>query len=265
MEDNDRPAEPVWDLPVSGDDPGASDPELVRQLARVSSATACAKLHALGIRRTFIEGPRSLTAGAKVTGRAVTLQFMPQREDVASGVAQEYVERSTALWAVLEEIRPGDVLVVQAYGSPYTGCFGDMLVRYFKRRGGAGIVVDGRIRDWSRVSRLGVPIWSAGTTPHYASQAELFPWAYHVPIACGGVLVLPGDLVIADDDGAVVVPRRRAPEVVRAAREHEEWEVFSRARIEEGAALSDYYPLTPERRAEYELWRRTNRSHNTEE
>src|SRR5262249_10830425 len=158
--------------------------------------------------RTFIAGPRPLLPGRKVAGRVLTLQFMPQREDVASGLGQEYIERHTALWAVLETVQPGDILVVQAYGSTYTGCFGDMLVRYFKRKGGAGIVVDGCIRDAPRVLKLGVPIWSTGVTPHYASQAELFPWAYDVPIACGGALVLPGDLMVADDDGAVVVPRR---------------------------------------------------------
>ncbi|MEU8569357.1 ribonuclease activity regulator RraA [Streptomyces pathocidini] len=247
--------EPVWQLPVRGEAPERAEPELVRRLAGVSSATACAKLHGQGIRRTFVSGPRPLTGGQKIAGRARTLQFMPQREDIASGLGQEYVERHTALWAVLEEIEPGDVLVVQAHGSPHTGCFGDMLVRYFRQKGGAGIVVDGCIRDAPRVRETGVPIWSTGVTPHYASQAELFPWAYDVPIACGGVLVLPGDLVVADDDGSVVVPKARAEDVIAAAREHEEWERFSRSRIEEGGALADYYPLTADTRAEYERWR----------
>lgn len=244
-----------WSLPVRGAPYTRPDRDLIARMGEVSAATACAKLHASGIRSTFVSGPRPLTAGAKAVGPAVTLQFMPQREDVASGLDQEYVERSTALWAVLEEIQPGDVLVVQAYGSPFTGCFGDMLVRYFKRRGGAGIVVDGCIRDAPRVKALGVPIWCTGVTPHYASQSELFPWAYDVPVACGGVLVLPGDVVVADDDGAVVVPRRKAPDIVAAATEHEQWEVFSRQRIDGGARLSDYYPLTPDTRAEYQRWR----------
>jgi regulator of RNase E activity RraA len=180
---------------------------------------------------------------------------MPQREDVASGVGQEYVEKYTALWAVLESVQPGDVLVVQAFGSPFTGCFGDMLVRYFKLKGGAGIVVDGYIRDAPRVRELGVPIWCRGTTPHYASQSELFPWGYDVPVAVGGVLCLPGDIVVADDDGAVIVPAALAGSVATAAVDHQEWEVFSRSRIDEGARLSDYYPLTPDSRDEYEKWR----------
>jgi regulator of RNase E activity RraA len=248
---------PVWELPVHGggwERPG--DP-LVQGLSRVSSATACAKLHELGIRRTAMTGPTALEPGHKVTGPARTLQFMPQREDVASGLAQEYVERSTALWAVLEAVQPGDVLVVQAYGSAFTGCLGDMLVRYFRRKGGAGIVVDGRIRDAPRVRQLGVPIWCTGTTPHYASQSELFPWAYDVPVAAGGVLTLPGDLVVADDDGAVVVPTAKAQQVVDSAMDHEQWEEFSRLRIDQGARLSDYYPLTPDSREEYEQWRAT--------
>jgi regulator of RNase E activity RraA len=137
----------------------------------------------------------------------------------------------------------------------FAGCFGDMLVRYFKKKGGAGIVVDGRIRDAARVRRLGVPVWCTGTTPHYASQSEPFPWAYDVPVAAGGVLCLPGDMVVADDDGAVVVPRAKSEQIVRSESDHEQREEFSRLRIDGGARLSDYYPLTPASRAEYERWR----------
>jgi regulator of RNase E activity RraA len=250
----------VWPLPVRGPAYERAAPALVDALAPVSSATACAHLHQLGITRTFVAGPTPLAPGQRVVGSSVTLQFMPQREDVASGVDQEYVERTTALWAVLESIQPGDVLVVQAYGSAFTGCLGDMLVRYFKRRGGAGIVVDGRIRDAPRVRKLGVPVWCTGSTPHYASQSELFPWAYDVPVAVGGVLCLPGDLVVADDDGAVVVPQASAPELVRRAGDHEQWEQFSRMRIDQGATLADYYPLTQNSRAEYEAWRAEQRA-----
>lgn len=254
-----EPTSTVWPLPVRGEPFQRADADLLRRMRAVSPATACAKLNGLGITRTAIQGPVPLERGHRITGSAVTLQFMPQREDVASGLSQEYVERRTALWAVLETIQEGDVLVVQAYGSAFTGCFGDMLVRYFKRRGGAGIVVDGRIRDAQRVRELGVPIWCTGTTPHYASQSELFPWAYDVPIAAGGVLTLPGDVVVADDDGAVVVPAGKALELVQDAEDHENWEEFSRMRLEQGARLSDYYPLSPDSRAEYEAWRDAGR------
>lgn len=155
----------------------------------------------------------------------------------------------------METVQPGDVLVIQAYGSAFSGCIGDILARYFQRKGGAGIVVDGRIRDAGRIRELGIPVWCTGTTPHYASQSELFPWAYDVPVAVGGVLCMPGDFVVADDDGPVVVPQALAPEVRNAAKDHQDWEVFSRERLESGARLSDYYPLTPASREEYEAWR----------
>lgn len=252
---------PDFALPVRGPAYRRNDPAIIEDFDTISSATACAKLHQFGIRRTFVEGPRALTTGTRVVGSALTLQFMPQREDMAlpqdptEGVEQEYAERHTALWHVLEAVQPGDVLVVQAYGSKFSGCLGDILVRYFIRKGGAGVVVDGRIRDAARIRELGIPVWCTGETPHYASQSELAPWAYDVPVAVGGALCMPGDLIVADDDGPVVVPQAMAPRVVTSARDHEEWEVFSRTRLDEGARLSDYYPLTPDSREEYEAWR----------
>jgi regulator of RNase E activity RraA len=180
---------------------------------------------------------------------------MPQREDVASGADEEYVERRTALWAVLDATEPGDVLVIQAFGATRTGCVGEMLVRYFGGRGGAGIVVDGRTRDSGRTRDLDIPLWTTGSTPHYASQSELFPWAYDVPVAVGQALVMPGDLIVADDDGAVVVPQSMAEQVLELSSRHEDWEEFSRERLAAGGALSKYYPLDEAARAEYEEWK----------
>lgn len=242
-------------LPVQGVEFAHPDPALLEALHGVSTATASAMLHRMGIRQTFIEGPRPTMRGARIVGSIVTLQFMPQREDIASGIDQEYSEKHSALWRVLEHIRSGDVLVIQAFGDPYTGCLGEMLITYFKARGGVGIVADGCVRDAPRVLKLDIPLWVRGFTPNYASQASLFPWAYNVPIACSRVLVLPGDIMIADDDGAVVVPCKVAPEVARLTREHEDWEAFSRMKISNGGALLKYYPLSDEGRQEYEAWR----------
>jgi regulator of RNase E activity RraA len=244
------------ELPIAGPAFERPDPALIRQLHAVSSATAAATMHKMGVRQTFIQGPVPRQPGAKVVGPAVTLQFMPQRDDVATGVAQEHVEKFSALWAVFETVEAGDVLVVQAFGDPYTGCMGDMLTTYFKGRGGIGIVVDGCIRDWPKVRQLGVPVWTRGFTPNYASQTHLFPWAYNVPIACSQVLVLPGDIIIADDDGAVLVPTQLAPLVLERTLEHEEWEVFSRIKLSEGGSLRKYYPLSEEGQREYEEWKR---------
>lgn len=137
---------PDISLPISGE---VNRPEaaLIEKLRGVSSATASAMLHKMGVRYTFLEGPLPRRPGSKVVGPAVTLQFMPQREDIASGLGQENIEKVSALWAVFETVEDGDVLVAQAFGDRYTGCMGEMLTTYFKGRGGAGIVVDGCVRD----------------------------------------------------------------------------------------------------------------------
>lgn len=247
---------PGISLPISGPPWRRPDPAIVRDLHAVSAATASACLHRLGVRHTFVRGPRPLQERAKVVGPAVTLQFMPQREDIASGITQEYAERSSALWHVLDSVEAGDVLLIAAGGDPYTGCLGEMLVTYLGGRGGVGAVVDGCIRDWPRVREIGMPIWAGGVTPNYASQAGLFPWAYNVPVAVGGVLALPGDIVIADDDGAVVVPRQLAPLVLKTTLEHEDWERFSRERLAAGGSIWTYYPLSEAGQREYEAWKR---------
>jgi regulator of RNase E activity RraA len=243
-----------WSLPVRGPAIAPVDAALLDQFRDLGAATVCAKLHQLGVHRTFIDGPVPRHPGQRVVGRAVTLQFMPQREDILSGVAQEYVERATALWAALDHVEPNDVLVVQAYGSTRTGVLGEMLVQHLANRGGVGLVADGRIRDAAHLDAIGLPIWATGATPHYASQGELFPWAYHVPVAVGGVLVLPGDLIIADDDGAVLVPIGLADAVIEASSAHADWEDFSRLRLQRGGALRRYYPLDEIGEREYREW-----------
>jgi regulator of RNase E activity RraA len=256
MPETSYPPAPI-SLPIEGPAFQRPSPDLVQALHRVSSATASAALHGMGIRQTFIQGPMSQLPGSKVVGPAVTLQFMPQREDVGTGLGQENVEKRSALWAVFETVQPGDVLVVDAHADPYTGCMGEMLVTYFSRgRGGIGIVVDGCIRDWPHVQELKVPLWTRGFTPNYASQASLFPWAHNVPVACSRVLVLPGDIIIADDDGVVCVPQQIAPLLAEHALEKEDWESFSRMKLAEGGALMKYYPLNDEGQREYEAWKK---------
>jgi regulator of RNase E activity RraA len=195
--------------------------------------------------------------GERVVGSATTLQFMPMRQDFGVDAGQEDVEKTLAIWAVLEAVEPGDILTIQAYGDRFTGCMGEILFTYFRERGGQGLVADGFVRDWPRLKKVGVPVWARGTTPNFATQWGLFPFAYDVPIACGEVLVLPGDIMIADDDGAVVVPAQLAQLVARIAAETDEAELFSRTHIAAGGALRRYYPLDDEGRVEFEHWKAT--------
>ncbi|MEO6063261.1 MAG: ribonuclease activity regulator RraA [Thermoflexales bacterium] len=246
-------------LPISGPSFARPDPDLIKLLYKVGSATASALMHKMGVRQTFIQGPLPRVPGAKVVGPVVTLQFMPQREDVARGMNDKNVETVSALWSVFGTVQPGDILAVQAFGDAYTGCMGEMLITHFMVRGGIGIMVDGCIRDWPQIREMGIPIWTRGFTPNFASQASLFPWAYNVPIACSAVLVLPGDIMIADDDGAVIVPAQMASLLLEHASAHEDWEIFSRIRLSEGGSLAKYYPLNNEGWAEYEEWRKTHK------
>ena len=243
------------DLPIKGPAFTRPDPALMTRLQAVSTATASAEMHRMGIRQTFIQGPHTFRPGTKIVGSAITLQFMPQREDVASGAGQENKEKFTALWHVFNTVQPGDILMVQAWGNLHTGVVGEMLTTYFKGKGGIGIVIDGCFRDWPNIQPIGTPMWALASTPNYASQDKLFPWAYNVPVALSNVLVLPGDIVIADDDGVVVVPQQMADQVADLTLEHEDWETFSRMKLAEGGELFKYYPLNEAGEKEYQAWK----------
>ncbi|HXI18109.1 MAG TPA: ribonuclease activity regulator RraA [Chloroflexota bacterium] len=229
--------------------------EMVEALKHIGSATASGELNRLGFKGCTITGPTPWTQGASIVGPALTLQFLPKRADVYDDA--EYVAPERQLHRqVLYQSEPGDVVVVDARGELSCGVFGEMMMTFFKGRGGAGVVIDGCVRDISEIRKLGLGLWLRGATPNFHTQTVQFPAAINVPIACGGVLVVPGDIIIADDDGAVVVPIAAAPQLVAKAGAHAEWEVFSRLRLSEGGDLRKYYPLNEEAKAEYELWKR---------
>jgi len=232
-------------------------PELIEGLKRIGSATASGELSRLGIRDPQIRGPLARTPGASVVGPALTLQFMPKREDQYR--VDEYSDPEKQLHRhVLYHTRPGDVVVVDARGDLGSGVFGEMMLTFFRGRGGAGVVIDGCIRDFPKAKDLGLGLWLRGVTPNFHTQTNIFPFAVNVPIACSNCLVMPGDIIVADDDGVVIVPIGLAPELLRAASEHAEWEDFSRQRLAEGGDLRKYYPLREDAQAEYEAWRATN-------
>jgi regulator of RNase E activity RraA len=233
--------------------------ELIEGLAEISSATAAGELHRLGIRSPHLVGPIPRTPGKKVIGPALTLQFMPKREDQYS--VDEYADPEKQLHRhALYHTRPGDVIVVDARADMSSGVFGEMMLTFFQGRGGIGAVIDGCIRDFPKVIKdLHLGLWLRGTTPNFHTQTNIVPFAVNVPIACGNVLVMPGDIIIADDDGAVVVPLKLAPELVQKAQAHVEWEDFSRMKLAQGGHLRKYYPLSQEARAEYEEWRKAQK------
>jgi regulator of RNase E activity RraA len=228
--------------------------ELVAGLAAIGTATASGELSRMGIRDPHIRGLSPWTRGKAVAGPALTLQFMPKREDLYN--VNEYADPEKQLHRhVLYHTQPGDIVVVDARGDMGSGVFGEMMLTYFKGRGGAGVVIDGCIRDYTNAQQLDLPMWLKGVTPNFHTQTNIIPFAVNVPIACNNVLVMPGDIIVADDDGVVVVPIKLAPELLAHASEHAEWEEFSRMRLSEGGDLRKYYPLSEAARAEYEAWR----------
>jgi regulator of RNase E activity RraA len=228
---------------------------LIEGLRDIGSATAAGELSRLGIRTAQIVGPIPRTPGSVVVGPALTLQFMPKREDQYK--VDEYSDPEKQLHRhVLYHTQPGDVVVVDARGDLTSGVFGEMMLTFFKGQGGAGVIIDGCIRDFPHAKDLGLGLWLKGTTPNFHTQTNIFPFAVNVPIACGNTLVIPGDIIVADDDGVVVVPIALAPELLKKASEHVEWEEFSRMRLAQGGHLRKYYPLSAEGRAEYEEWKK---------
>ena len=234
--------------------------DLIEGLSGIGSATAAGELARLGIRDPHIQGPVSRTPGKSVVGPALTLQFMPKREDQYA--VDEYTDPEKQLHRhALYHTQPGDIIVVDARGDMHSGVFGEMMLTFFMGQGGIGAIIDGCIRDFPKIIEdLDIGLWLKGTTPNFHTQTNIVPFAVNVPIACGDTLVMPGDIIVADDDGATVVPTSLAPELAEKAQAHAEWEDFSRMKLAEGGHLRKYYPLSDEARAEYEQWRKERAS-----
>lgn len=231
--------------------------DLVDGILAVGAALASSTLSHMGVRNCHMLGPTGQQFGKAIAGPALTLQFMPKREDLYGD--GEYIDPEKQLHRhVLYHVQAGDIVVVDARADMTSGVFGDMMSTYFKGRGGAGMVIDGCLRDRPNLSKLEIPLWIRGWTPNYHTQTNLMPFAVNTPIACGGVTVMPGDIIVADDDGAVCVPVALAEEVILQANKSHDWEDFSRMKLQAGEPLQRYYPLHDDARAEYDAWRKLN-------
>ena len=230
---------------------------IIEALREIGTATVAGSLGHSGFRNPHMLGPVTQRPGKSIVGPALTLQFLPQRPDLFS--EGEYADPEIQLHRhVLYQVEEGDVVVVDARGDMNSGVFGDMMSTYFKGRGGAGIVIDGVMRDRPNVEKLDLALWLRGWTPNYHVQVSIFPSAVNVPIACGGVTVIPGDIIMADDDGVIVLPVPMAAKIIEDSKKHAEWEEFSREKLMQGADLRRYYPLHPDAQGEYEEWRKSH-------
>ena len=188
----------------------------------------------------YMEGVRPLQTGQRMVGRAVTLRFVPARPDLAQD--KPAGERS-AEYVAMEMCGPGEVLVIDAMGWTYSSVGGDIKFLRLKQRNAAGLVTDGGARDSTTLKEYGFPVYSAATTAKQGG-AEFLPWQVNDAIQCGGVLVRPGDAIVGDDDGVVVVPATIAEDTARYAHQHEEVEEVVKAQLEaERCSPGRYYPF----------------------
>jgi regulator of RNase E activity RraA/2-keto-4-pentenoate hydratase/2-oxohepta-3-ene-1,7-dioic acid hydratase in catechol pathway len=224
---------------------------LLAGLAQVSTATLAAQLRKRGLNGLTMDGLRPTKPRQRMVGFARTLRYLPLREDLFA----RYGAGMNAQKQAIDQIRPGEVLVIDARQEPAAGTIGDILALRAQARGAAGIVTDGAIRDSARLAELDIPTYYAAVHPAVLGRRHV-PWEWGVTVACAGVTVQPGDLVIGDDDGVVVLPPGLAPEILADAREQERQEEFVAAQVASGAELDGLYPLGERWRGAYEAWLR---------
>jgi 5-oxopent-3-ene-1,2,5-tricarboxylate decarboxylase / 2-hydroxyhepta-2,4-diene-1,7-dioate isomerase len=225
----------------------------LERLARIPVATLTQVLQQRGRRHTFVQGLHALDPEWTMAGRARTLRCLPNRAE--PGEVTRDVPNTPKL-RVIESIQPGEVLVIDAGGDLNGGQVGDILCVRIKQLGGAGVVIDGGVRDTPQVRDVGLPIWVRGSHGGNGYRA-LYDADYDLPVRCGGVTVIPGDYVVADGDGVVVIPPELIAEVMASASEIEQQEDFIREKIMAGHTTTGVYPPDEATLREFEKWRQS--------
>ncbi|MFN8524900.1 MAG: hypothetical protein U0821_17535 [Chloroflexota bacterium] len=225
--------------------------ELIAKYQGLTTAAVSSVMSELGYANVCMPGIRAFTPGLKMVGRAVTVRFVPIREDQKKRLADLRAQGVPLPSHVpFHRGKAGQVIVADAQGDLSAGIIGDMLIGQFHRDGGTGVVVDGAVRDYPILKDMGCPLFLKGTNP-YASNRNKYAADVNVPIQCGGILVLPGDLIFGDDDGVLAYPFELAEQVAEKAAENEAVEAYAHDRILAGAPIAEYYPPGPKVREEY--------------
>lgn len=226
----------------------------IDNLRHVSTATLCTQLFKRGFRNVFIQGVKRLTnpSGGNLVGPAFTMRSIPAREDLDQISA--FDDPNHPQRKAIESVPPGHVLVLDCRGETRVASGGQILTTRLKVRGAAGLVSDGPVRDSGAIAQMDFPVFCAGGSAplnllhHHAIDQN-------IPIGCGGVAVYPGDVIVGDDEGVVVIPAHLADEVGEQAVEQEKMEMFILERVQGGAKLAGTYPPNAETKAAFEAWR----------
>ena len=222
-------------------------------LRKVTTATITTMLLKKGIRRCWMHGPKPLVPGGpRLVGPAFTLRFVPAREDLAT---PESWGKPISTRAAVEAMPEGVIAVADAMGVETAGIFGDILCARMRKRIVTALVTDGALRDRAGVLASGLAVWCAGmAAPASVNGLTFVGW--NEPIGCGGVAIFPDDIIVADDDGAVVIPKDLLDFVAHEGAEHELYESWVFSEVEKGVRLPGLYPPNDEAKARYAQWRK---------
>ncbi len=225
------------------------DPKVIQVLSGISTATLTTVLLKKGLRNVWMRGTRPIREGQpRLVGRAFTLRFVPAREDLAT---PESWSNPISTRAAIEAMPEGVICVADAMGVTDAGIFGDILCARLAKRKVAALITDGVVRDRAGVLGTGLPVWCQGAAaPPSVAGLTFVNW--QEPIGCGGVAVFPNDVVVVDDDGAVLIPAKLLDAVMATAEEQEALESWIMGEVEGGAALPGLYPPNAENKARYE-------------
>ncbi len=231
--------------------------ETMACLRRTTTATLTTQLFRRGLRNTYLQGVRPLADGAPMLiGPAFTLRYVPAREDLDSFGAKP--DPNAIQREAIEAVPPGHVLVMDCRQDPRAASAGDVYITRLQARGVAGLVTDGGIRDSAAIRTMQFAVFCAGPSAptnrilHHAVDLDR-------PIACGGVAVYPGDIVVGDSDGVCIIPRGLVDDVARDGAEQEELESYIQKRVAGGEALPGLYPVNDRTRDEYRAWKDSGR------
>ena len=221
--------------------------EIKALLKNVAVATVSASLRKRGYVDIFIDGVHPNHEGDQILGVAKTLRMIPFRPDLFKSHAGGFNAQKRAF----DTVEAGEVIVVEARGVRGTGTVGDVLALRAQVRGAVGIVTDGGVRDYAAVEEFDIPVFSQGAHPSVLGRKHV-PWETDVTIACGGAAVQPGDVIMGDRDGVIVIPPFLLAEVAREAAAQEKQDEWVAARVAEGAAVDGLFPMNAEWRARYD-------------
>ncbi len=229
--------------------PHSPPAELLAGLRQVSTATLASVLRKRGLPNLTLDGLCSTRPDTRMVGYARTVRYLPLREDLFA----THSAGMNAQKRAVEAIVPGEVLVIEARGEPSAGTIGDILALRAQVRGAVGVVTDGAIRDSAALARLEIPVYHAAVHPAVLGRRHV-PWETDVTVACAGVTIQPGEILVGDADGVVVLPPALADDVLAEAREQERQEAFIATQVAAGEHLDGLYPLTDHWRPAYHAW-----------